>query len=83
MPDFWKQLSLIFVSLYNGINSLKKRICSPGSKFFSFRADPSLEGVCCPGKQPGHKKVVPLCKYGTTNSGKIDVFIHPNKHCNL
>ena len=46
----------IFASHLNGGQLLKKRICSPRSKFFSLRVDPVLKGLHCPVKQIGSKK---------------------------
>ena len=48
-------------SLLNEVQLLKDRICSPRSKFYSFRVDPLLEGVCLLGKE-AVKKVVSLSK---------------------
>ena len=47
-------------SLLNGGQLIKDRICSSRSKFRSFRVDPILEGVNCPGKQTGCHSCFPL-----------------------
>ena len=51
----------VFASLLKWGQLIKERICSSRSKFLSFRVDPILEGVNCPGKQTGsHRSCFPL-----------------------
>ena len=52
------EATLIFIFASHLISGqlLKKRICSPRSKFFPLREDPILTGLNCPGKQTGSPK---------------------------
>ena len=51
---------------------LKKRICSPKSKFFPLRVDPIWKGLHCPGRQTGsHKNCFLLLK------GQKNMLVYP------
>ena len=54
--------SLNFASLLNRGHLLKKRICSPRSKFFPLRVDPTLKGCTVQESKQEVIKVVSLCK---------------------
>ena len=58
----------IFVSLFSGSQLLKERICSSRSKFFLFRVDFILEGLCHPGKQRESQKLLKAKKHGGGHS---------------
>ena len=62
-PTFRRSISFIFIFAYHliGGQHLKKRICSPRSKFFSSSVDPILKGLNRLGKPTGiHKSCFPL-----------------------
>ena len=51
---------------------MKKRICSPRSKFFPLRVDPIWKGLHCPGKQnKKSQKLFPFVKMIENHDGVL------------